>query len=66
MPTCLAAYCKAEQPPLWQTPKAYQIKLHQMDAMVQQLNKQHTALLCQQEAFTASAMMDKEVKKWLH
>lgn len=61
----IAAYGKTEQPALWQPPKAYQVKLQQMDALLQQLQKQHSALLCQREAFTAGGMMDKEVKQIL-
>lgn len=61
----IAAYGKTEQPALWQPPKAYQVKLQQMDALLQQLQKQHSVFLCQREAFTAGGMMDKEVKQFL-
>ena len=36
-----------------------------MNALLQQLQKQHPALLCQREAFTAGGMMDREVKQFL-
>lgn len=61
----IAAYGRTEQPHLWQPPKAYQAKLQQMDSLLQQWQKQRSALLCQQEAFTAGGMMDKEVKQFL-
>lgn len=32
----IAAYGRTEQPALWQPPKAYQVKLQQMDALLQQ------------------------------
>jgi len=57
----IATYGLAENPPLWQPPAGYIIKLQQQEALVQQLQKQRTALLCQKEAFTASGM-DKEMK----
>jgi transposase len=57
----IAEYGRLEQPGLWQPPAGYIIKLQQLDALLQQLQKQRTALLCQTEAFTASGMMDKEV-----
>ncbi|MEG5147051.1 IS110 family transposase [Microcoleus sp. AT8-B6] len=61
----IANYGLAENPPLWQPPAGYIIKLQQQEALVQQLQKQRTALLCQKEAFTASGM-DKEMKLLLH
>lgn len=61
----IAAYAMTEHPPLWQPPVPYVVKLQQMEAMLQQLQKQRTALLCQLEAFTASGMMDQEVKQLL-
>lgn len=59
----IADYAKTEKPEYWQPPAAYIIKLQQLDALQQQLQKQRTALLCQEEAFTASGMMDKEIKQ---
>lgn len=60
----IAAYGLAEQPDLWQPPAEYVVKLQQMDSVLQQLQKQRTALLCQREAFSASGM-DKEMKTFL-
>jgi transposase len=62
----IAAYAMTEHPPRWQPPAPYVVKLQQMEAMLQQLQKQRTALLCQAEAFTASGMMDQEVKHLLN
>jgi transposase len=61
----IAAYSVTEQPSAWQPPADYIIKLQQLDAVLQQLQKQRTALLCQTEAFTAGGMMDKEMKQFL-
>ena len=62
----IAGYGQAgQQPALWQPPKAYQLKVQQLTALAGQLQKQHSALLCQQEAFTATGMMDREVAQLL-
>jgi len=61
----IARYALSEQPPLWQPPVAYQLKLQQLEALLQQLQKQHTALDNQLEAFEATGLMDKEVKELL-
>jgi transposase len=56
----IAGYAAAEQPPA-----AYQLKLQQLEALLQQLQKQHSALLCQREAFEVTGLMDREVKELL-
>jgi transposase len=61
----IAAYGMAEEPLPWQPPSQFVIKLQQMEAVLQQLQKQRTALLCQKEAFTATGLMDKEMKQVL-
>lgn len=61
----IAAYGLCEQPLLWQPPKGWTVKLQQLDALLRQLQKQHTALLCQREAFASSTLMDKEVRCFL-
>lgn len=61
----IADYGLSEQPEAWQPPAAYIVKLQQFDALQQQLQKQKTALLCQEEAFTASGMMDKDIRQIL-
>ncbi len=60
----IAAYGLAENPPAWEPPAAYVLKLQQYEALLHQLQKQRTALLCQTEAFNAAGM-DKEVKQLL-
>lgn len=57
----IANYAKAENPQLWEPPVAYVIKLQQLEALSDQLQKQRTALLCQREAFSSTQMMDKEI-----
>lgn len=61
----LAAYGVTEQPLVWQPPAADTLKLQQLAALRWQLQKQRTALLCQAEAFAATALMEKEVKQFL-
>lgn len=61
----IAAYALTEQPSLWQPPTRYMVKLRKMEALLHQLEKQRSALLCQEEAFTSSSMLDKEVSQLL-
>lgn len=61
----IAAYGVTEQPAQWEPPAGYIIKLQQLEAVLQQMQKQRTALLCQTEAFTAGGLMDKEMKYFL-
>lgn len=61
----IAAYAIAERPLAWQPPARYIVKLRQMEALLHQLEKQRSALLCQSEAFTSSTMLDREVKQLL-
>lgn len=58
----IAAYGLSEDLQCWNPPTDYIIKLQQLDAISDQLQKQHTALVNQMEAFNATGMMDKEVK----
>lgn len=60
----IAAYGLSQNPPVWQPPAAYSIRLQQMQATLDRLQKQRTAILCQMEAFTASGMFDKELKQF--
>jgi transposase len=61
----IASYAAMEQPALWQPPTRYIVKLRHMEALLHQLEKQRTALLCQTEAFSSSTMVDKEVTQLL-
>jgi transposase len=61
----IAAYALCEQPPVWQPPKAWAVKLQQLDTLLRQMQKQHTALLCQREAFTTTTLMDEEIREFL-
>ena len=61
----IAAYARREEPPLWQPPAAYLLKLQQLEALHGQLTKQGSAMRCQQEAFRAGGMMDKEIEQFL-
>jgi transposase len=60
----IAEYGSTQNPPLWEPPAAYILKLQQFEALSHQLQKQRTALLCQKEAFTAAGM-EKEVTQVL-
>lgn len=57
----IAEYGLTQNPPCWEPPAAYILKLQQFEALSHQLQKQRTALLCQKEAFSAAGI-DKEVK----
>ncbi|MGV3657612.1 MAG: IS110 family transposase [Chitinophagaceae bacterium] len=59
----IAAYGASEQPPLWQPPAPHQVKLRQMQALLEQFHKQRSALLCQSEAFEASGMAEREIQE---
>ena len=59
----IARYAIAEQPSLWQPPAPYQVELQQLEALLQQLQKQQTALNNQLEAFEATGLMSKKVKQ---
>ncbi len=61
----IASYGQTENPDQWQPPARHSIKLQQLEALVDQLQKQRTALLCQTEAFTASGQMEKDIKQFL-
>ena len=61
----IAAYGITEELSAWKPPADYIVKLKQLEALLHLLEKQHSALLCQMEAFTASSIMDKDVKQFL-
>ena len=61
----IASYGQTEEPDPWQPPTRYSIKLQQLEALVDQLQKQRTALLGQTESFTASGQMEKDIKQFL-
>lgn len=58
----IAEYGKAERPALWQPPQRHVIALQQMEALVFNLNKEHTALSNQLESFISSGLLDKQLK----
>lgn len=58
----IAAYAAIEQPGAWRPPAAGQLKLQQLEALLQGLQKQHTALSNQLGAFQSTGLMDEEVK----
>jgi transposase len=62
----IACYGKAEQPALWQPPQQHIIMLQQMEAVLFNLNKEHTALSNQLESFISSGMLDKGLNKLIH
>lgn len=61
----IAAYAIMETPQNWEPPAQYLINLQQLDAASEQLQKQCTAWRNQLEAFTASGLIDKSMKKFL-
>jgi transposase len=58
----IAEYGKAERPALWQPPQQHITALQQMEALVFNLNKEHTALSNQLESFISSGLLDKQLK----
>ena len=61
----IAEYGKTEKPGLWKMPDHHVITLQQMEALLNNLNKERTALNNQLESFTHSGMLDKQLKKIL-
>ena len=61
----LAKYGCAEKPALWQPPKEHEIVLQQMEAILANLHKEHTAVNNQLESFTSSGMLDKKLEQLL-
>lgn len=59
----IAEYGRSEQPSLWQKPQQHVITLQQMEALLANLNKEHTALSNQLESFTHTGMLCNELKK---
>lgn len=52
----IAQYGKAEDPGLWNPQEQYIMELQQLEALLEQYGRQHTALLNQMEAFTQSGI----------
>jgi len=61
----IAEYGKTEKPALWEMPEQHVISLQQMEALLQNMNKERTALNNQLESFTHSGMLDKQLKKMI-
>jgi transposase len=61
----IAEYGKAEKPALWQPPQQHIITLQQMEALLFNLNKEHTALINQMESFVSSGLFDKKLNRMI-
>ena len=61
----IADYGYMQQPQPWTPPPQYVVKLQQLDAMQERAIMQLTTLRNQMEAFSATGMMDREVKMFL-
>lgn len=61
----IAAYAMTETLPRWTPPTEWSITLQQLDALSEQLQKHHTALINQLHAFDATGMMDKKTRQLL-
>jgi transposase len=59
----IAEYGKTERPVLWQPPQQHVVTLQQMEALLSNLNKEHTALSNQLGSFEDSGMLNKGLKK---
>lgn len=58
----IAEYGKTEKPALWQPLQQHVISLQQMEALVFNLTKEHTALSNQLGSFISSGMLDRQLK----
>lgn len=61
----IAQYGCLEKPALWHPPREHEIALQQMEAVLSNLHKEHTAVNNQFESFTSSGMLDKKLEKFL-
>ena len=59
----IAEYGKSENPAVWAPEPAYMLELRQMQATVDQLNKNRGGLIRQQEAFDQNTIISKENSK---
>jgi transposase len=62
----IAEYGKAEQPALWKPSEGYLLELQQLETVLEQYGRQHTAMLNQQEAFIQSGAINKTVLQSLN
>jgi transposase len=61
----ILSYGIKEQPVDWEPPQEYMIQLQQLQALCDQLQKHYRALSNQLEAFSASGLLDKELRKFI-
>lgn len=61
----LALFCKDQTPPAWTPPKSYVITLQQLDSVLVQLTKHHTALTNQLQAFECSGGLQDDTRHFL-
>lgn len=61
----IAEFGYMQQPKAWSPPAQYMVKLQQLDALKERMITQLTVLSNQLEAFSATGMMDKEVKNFI-
>jgi transposase len=61
----IAQYGCAEKPALWQPPKEHEIALQQMEAILSNLVKEHTAVINQLTNFIDGGMLDKSLEQLL-
>ena len=61
----IAEYGFIQHPKAWSPPAQYMVKLQQLDALKERMIMQLTVLSNQLEAFSATGMMDKEVKNFV-
>ena len=59
----IAEYGKTEKPDLWQPEAAYVLELKQMQAYLEQLNKNKTAFTVQKEAFNQNPIKSEILEK---
>lgn len=59
----IAEYGKTEKPNLWQPEENYVLELKQMQAYLEQLNKNRTGLIVQKEAFNQNPVKSETIEK---
>lgn len=59
----IAEYGQMEKPALWQPPQKYVVALQQMQALLDNLHKEHTALSNQHEGFSSSGMLGTKLEQ---
>ncbi|MHB9148285.1 MAG: IS110 family RNA-guided transposase [Candidatus Amoebophilus sp.] len=61
----IAEYGQIEKPGLWQPPQRHVVALQQIEALLNNLHKEHTAVSNQLEGFKSSGMLDTKLERMI-